>query len=101
ALGSALRLPTVSTTDFMTAIGKIKFTLYVNLVRVAWLAAMGPIGYILAGGLGVVIAVGTLEVPALLSCWYILHIQKVLNLRKELFYIALVGGSALIASLAA
>lgn len=101
ALGSALRLPTVNTTDFMTAIGKIKFTLYVNLVRVAWLAVMGPIGYILAGGLGVVIAVGTLEVPALLSCWYILHIQKVLNLRKELFYIALVGGSALIASLAA
>ena len=101
AFGAALRLPTSSATNFMTAIGKIKFTLYVNIVRVTWLCIMGPLSYVLMGGLGVVIAVSTLEVPALIFCWFILYGQKVLNFRKELFYIALVCGSALTASLIA
>jgi len=101
AFGAALRLPTSSATNLMTAIGKIKFTLYVNIVRVTWLCIMGPLSYVLMGGLGIVIAVSTLEVPALIFCWFILHGQKVLNFRKELFYIALVCGSALTASLIA
>ena len=101
ACASALRLPTASTLDLMIAIGKIKLTLYVNIVRATWLCVMGTLGYLLAGGFGIVIAVGTLEVPALICCWCLLYAQKVINFRKELTYIALVCGSALFASLTA
>ncbi len=101
AISSALRLPAVAAAEVMTAIGKVKITLYLNIARVAWILIAGPIGYVLGGGFGIVVAVGLLEAPALVASWFFLGREKLLNVPQELLYLALVGLSTLGASVVA
>ena len=45
---------------------------------------------------GVVVAVGTIEVPAMLYSWLFLHRMKILRIREELMFLALLGLGALV-----
>jgi O-antigen/teichoic acid export membrane protein len=90
----ALRLPNFATSQFLTAAGDIKSNLRMNFVRLTWLAVAIPIGFLRFGALGVVGAVGLVEIPAMLFSWSILHRAKVLKLREEFLFIAVVGLSA-------
>lgn len=94
-VASSLRLSTIAASEVLTAIGDMKRMLRMNVVRVLWLAASIPIGFTLFGALGVVGAVGLIEVPAMLYSWILLRRLHVLNLREELILLALtcMGGA--------
>jgi O-antigen/teichoic acid export membrane protein len=90
----ALRLSNVAASQFMTAKGDIRSTLHVNLVRLAWFAIAIPAGYLTLGALGVVIAVGLVELPAMLYSWSILRRDRLLDLREEFLFLGVIGLSA-------
>lgn len=87
----ALFLPNFAAAELLTAKGEIKGTLRVNVVRLAWLVVAIPLGYLAIGALGIVAAVGTIEVPAMLYSWLLLHRNGVLRMREEIVYLLLVG----------
>jgi O-antigen/teichoic acid export membrane protein len=88
-ISGVLLLPNFAATELLTAIGDIRGTLRMNMVRLAWLAVAIPLGYLAIGTLGVVVAVGTIEVPAMLYCWLVLHRLRILRMREELLYLAI------------
>jgi len=55
-----------------------------------------PIGFILFGALGVIAAVGLIELPAMLYSWLLLRRVDVLDLREELSFLALIAAGAAI-----
>ena len=89
AISAALRLPTFASAEMMTAIGHVKVTLYLNVIRVIWLLIAVPLGYWIHGAIGVVIVVGLLEVPALACSWFWLRKVGILNMRSEIFYVGI------------
>ena len=95
ALGVALRLPNLAAAEVMTAMGRIKVTVRLNIVRVVWLAIAAPIAYYFGGTIAVVAAVGLVELPTLFESWRILHRAGILNAAKEGAYLAaIVAGAA-------
>ena len=95
-ISTALRLPNVAASEFLTALGDMKQMLGITIVRVIWLALAIPAGFILFGALGVVGAVGLVEAPAMLYCWWLLRRAGIFNVSEELSYLGLVcGGAAL------
>jgi lipopolysaccharide exporter len=89
-MGVALRLPTFAAAEMMTAIGRVKVTLYLNMLRVVWLVVAAPLGYWAFGALGVVAVVGLLELPALVFSWVWLRKVGILKMRNEILYLAVV-----------
>lgn len=96
AISAALRLPTLAAAEMMTAIGRIKVTLYLNVLRVIWLVVAAPIGYWAYGALGVIVVVGLLELPALVCSWVWLRKVGILDMRKEMLYLGIVCGGAVL-----
>lgn len=94
ALGVALRLPTLTAAEVMTAIGQIKVTVRLNVVRVVWLALAGPAAYFIGGPIAVVAAVGLVELPTLLVAWRILYRAGIFNAAREAAYLAAVAAGA-------
>lgn len=92
----ALSLPNYAATELLTATGNLKPLVHVNLTRLAWLTVTIPTGFVMIGPVGVVAAVGLIEVPATLFNWVLLRKAGVLNLREELLYILLLAAGALI-----
>jgi lipopolysaccharide exporter len=80
----------------MTAVGRIKVTLYLNILRVVWLIVAVPIGYWVHGALGIIFAVGLLELPALAGSWVWLRRIGILNMRNEILYLAVLCTGAIL-----
>ena len=95
-ISTALRLPNTAASELLTAAGNMKRMLGITVVRVVWLAIAIPIGFIMFGTMGIVGAVGLIEVPAMLFCWILLRRLHVLDLRQELLFIALIAAGAAI-----
>jgi O-antigen/teichoic acid export membrane protein len=93
----ALQITNFSATELLTATGNLKPLVHINLIRLLWLAVSIPGGFVIAGPIGVVAAVGLIEVPATIFNWVLLRRLDVLNLREEILNIGLIAGSALIA----
>jgi O-antigen/teichoic acid export membrane protein len=93
-IASALRLPNVAAGEFLTATGDMKRMVGIAAIRVLWLALAMPTGFLLFGPLGIVAAVGLVELPAMFYCWFLLHRSGVLDLREELSFIALIAAGA-------
>ena len=96
AIGTAFRMPNVAAAELMAAMGEINVTLRANLARLGWLAIAGVAGYLALGPIGLVAAVGTVELaPYLYSC-AVLRRAGVLDLREEgAFLLALAAGAGL------
>ncbi len=69
--------------EVMVARGKPKFTFTSNVVRLVYLIAAGTVGYLTLGPLGIVWAVGTVEVIAQLFAWFVLRREGLLDMRRE------------------
>jgi lipopolysaccharide exporter len=95
-ISGALFLPNFCAAELLTASGDIKGTLRINIVRICWLAIAIPLGFAIIGTLGVVVAVGTIEVPAMLYSWVLLHRMGILRMREELLVLALLCLGAVI-----
>jgi len=95
-IGSALRLSNIAASELLTATGEMTRMLRITVVRVIWLAVAIPAGFFMVGPIGVVAAVGLMEVPAMLYSWLLLGRVRVLDLRQELLLLALVATGAAI-----
>ncbi len=95
-IGTALRLPNVAASQLLVAEGLIKQTMHITMVRLIWILAAIPAGLVTFGPVGVVAALGLMEVPAMLYCWLLLRRVGVLDLREELTFVGLVATGAAI-----
>lgn len=75
-------------TEAMVATGRVSMSFAMNIVRVLWLIVGGIVGYLAMGVMGVVIAVGTIEVGAMLYSWSVLIRLGIFRLREELLIVS-------------
>jgi O-antigen/teichoic acid export membrane protein len=95
-VASALRLPNVAAGEFLTATGEMGRMVGLTAVRLIWLVLAIPLGFVLFGTMGVVAAVGFVEVPPMAFSWFLLKRSGVFDFREELFFLALATGGAAI-----
>lgn len=81
--------------EVLTATGRVRATFEASLVKLAWLAMAGPAGYFFGGAFGLVIAVGLMEIPALLLKWVQMHRAGLLDLSKEIQFVGAGGAGVL------
>ena len=96
ALSAGLLLNNVAAEQAMIAIGRVKAPFQINLIRCAWLGGMGTIGLIVGGPMGIVWAVGTMEVAAMLFAWFLLFRIGAFRIGEELFALGCLGGGGLV-----
>jgi O-antigen/teichoic acid export membrane protein len=96
AITPLLALASISANEVLTASGHVQVTFHANLVKIASLGLIAPFALILFGPLGLIVCVGTLELPTLLYCWIQLHRLGLLGLRQELALLALGAAGAVI-----
>lgn len=94
ALTPFFALSSGAANEILTATGRIQVTLQASAIKLAWLALIGPLGFAWAGPIGLVLAVGLMEVPAMLLRWWQLQRYGLLNLTEEFGMLA-VGGIGL------
>jgi lipopolysaccharide exporter len=95
-IGTALRLPNSAAAQLMVAVGQVRKTMHMTIVRLLWVLLAIPLGLVLFGPIGVVAAIGLMEVPAMFYCWLLLRRMGVLDLSAELSYLSLVAAGAAI-----
>lgn len=88
-ISTALRLPNVAAAQLLIAVGQVKKSVHLTVVRLLWVVFMIPSGLALFGPIGVVLAIGMTEVPAMLYCWLLLRRLNVLDLREESAFVGL------------
>jgi O-antigen/teichoic acid export membrane protein len=97
-IGAAVYLPILAISTFfaagnyaanevMIAVGNSRFTFVTNLGRLGYLAVAGSIGWWQLGPLGIVWAVGTVELAAQIVAWVTLKRYGFLSVRRELLFI--------------
>lgn len=87
-ISSLLALPSNAANEALTATGRISATLEASVVKLIWLTVAGISGYLVWGQLGLVLAVGLMEAPALGMKWLRMHLVGLLYLREELLFLA-------------
>ncbi len=95
-ISTALRLPNFAAAQVLVAAGQVSKNVHVTIVRLVWVVAAMPLGFVFFGPIGVVAAVGTVEVPTTIYSWLLLKRLGILHLNEELSFIGLVGAGALI-----
>lgn len=95
-IGTALRLPNSAAAQLMIAVGQVRKTVHMTVVRFAWVILAIPAGLALFGPIGVVGAIGSVEVAAMIYCWILLRSHRLFNIGEELKYLGLLASGALI-----
>jgi len=66
AITTAMIMLTKSMNEFLVAIGHVRATLEINVVRLCWLVAAAALGFVAIGPIGIVVALALIEFPAYL-----------------------------------
>lgn len=74
--------------EALTATGHIKVTFQASIAKLAWFCIAGPLGYELGGVIGLVIAIGLMEIPAVVFKWFRMHQVNLLDLKQELLFLS-------------
>lgn len=77
--------------EALIVVGRVRALLYANLVRLGWLAIAGTGGYLLAGPVGFIAAIGAIELPVLAYNWWELGKARLLDPREEAAMLAAAG----------
>ncbi|MDB5577999.1 MAG: hypothetical protein JWR80_3175 [Bradyrhizobium sp.] len=96
SISAALALANISSEEVLIASGRIRSTLYANVFRVVWLIISVCFALVSGRAILIVAAFGLVELVAMLSYWWSLHQQKLLDLREELLGLSAGCGGALI-----
>lgn len=91
AIAPLFALASYAGNETLTATGHIKATFQANLAKLAWFCVAGPVGYALGGVLGLVLAVGLMEIPPVILKWTQMHRLQLLDLRQELTFLGAGG----------
>ncbi|WP_305172855.1 oligosaccharide flippase family protein [Sphingomonas aurea] len=104
AISSFFTMGTCMANEVMIALGHARFTFFTNVVRLTYLLVGGAVGWFALGPIGIVWAVGTVELVAQLFGWFTLRRHALLDLRWEglilILAVAGVGTGCLITMLA-
>lgn len=100
AITPMLALGSAAANEALTASGHVRATFHAGLVRLAWLAVLGPVGFVWQGPIGLVAAVGTMEASTLVYCWWALHAVGLFDAGEELVLLG-AGGAGVAAGCAA
>ena len=95
AIAPLFALASYAGNETLTATGHIKATFQANVAKLVWFCVAGPAGYALGGVMGLVLAVGLMEIPPVILKWTQMHRLKFLDLRQELLFLA-AGGAGII-----
>lgn len=87
AVSAFFSLASNSAHESLTATGHIRVNFQASIVKLVWFAITGPLGFKLGGIVGLVIAAGLMEIPAMAFKWFRLHQINLLDLRQELLFI--------------
>lgn len=87
-ISSLLALPSNSANEALTATGHVSAMFQSNLTKFIGIVITGTIGFTVWGMMGLVTAVGLIELPPLLFKWFRLRQVGLLDLRSELQYLA-------------
>ncbi len=91
AITPLLALGSAAANEALTASGYVRATFHASLVRLAWLAVAGPVGFVWLGPIGLVAAVGTVEASTLIYCWSALARIGLFNPKEELMLLGAGG----------
>lgn len=95
AVTPLLSLASMSANEVLTASGRVHVTFHANIAKLAWLAVVGPAAFLIAGPIGLIACVGTLELPTLVYSWVQLWRFGLLGVREEMV-LAVIGGCGMI-----
>ena len=70
--------------------------LFANFVRLGWLMIAGIAGFLTFGPIGLIAAVGVVELPVMLYCWYELARIGVFQIAEEMILLAALASGFLI-----
>lgn len=96
AIAPLFALASYAGNETLTATGHIKATFQANLAKLIWFCIAGPAGFALGGVLGLVLAVGLMEIPSVILKWTQMHRLDLLDLRQELLFLGAGGAGALV-----
>jgi O-antigen/teichoic acid export membrane protein len=88
SVSSLFALTSNSSNEALTATGHIQVTFQANIAKFIWFGIAGPVGFAFGGILGLVVAVGLMDVPPVLFKWFRMHRAGLLDLRQELLFLA-------------
>jgi len=88
ALAPAIAMNNYAAREVLIVVGRVHTLLYANLARLIWLALAGTGGFIAFGPIGLVAAVGCIEMPVQAYCWYELHRAGLLRVGQEALIMA-------------
>lgn len=80
--------------EVLIVLGQVRPLLIGNIVRLFWLAGAGAGGYLAWGPIGVVIAVGTIEIPVLVYNMWELRRNALLRIDQEVFMLGAAAAGA-------
>lgn len=83
ALSAIVALPNNAAQDALVAAKRVRWTLYANVARIAWLAGGGAAAWALHSIVALVAVVGTMEWAATAVFWAGLRRMRILNLVEE------------------
>lgn len=87
-ISSLLALSSNAAHETLVAAGNVRAALEASLAKMIWLVIAAAIGFATYGVLGLIVAVGLMEVPALLLRWYRLNGCDLLDMKQELVILA-------------
>lgn len=87
SISSLFALAANASTEALIATGYIWVHFQASLVKLTWFAIAGPVGFAFGGILGLVIAVGLMEIPPTLFKWVQLRRVSLLDVRQELLFL--------------
>ncbi len=82
-LAPALALNNYAAREALIVADRVRTLLFANFVRLGWLLVAGTGGFMAFGPIGLVGAVGLVEVPVMLYCWYELARIGVFRIAEE------------------
>ncbi|WP_132386383.1 oligosaccharide flippase family protein [Novosphingobium sp. PhB165] len=88
SISSLLALSSNAGNEALLAAGHVRASLEASISKLVWLAFAGVAGFVFYGEFGLIVAVGVMELPALLVKWVRMQKFDLLDLRQELFYLA-------------
>lgn len=91
ALAPLVGLNNYAAREVLIVVGQVRALFIANLVRLAWLAVAGTGGFLIWGPMGLIAAVGMIEMPVQVYCWIALHRACLLRWRSEALMFAAAG----------
>jgi O-antigen/teichoic acid export membrane protein len=91
SITAILRMSSLPANEVLIACGRMRATFIANVFRITWLAIGGALGLWTGNIMLLVAIVGTVEVPGMLSYWFFLRRERLLNLREEGYGLGMAG----------